>query len=44
VQPATGQAIYGTATLLACGIGVPVKGLTTMNYGFKFYGTHQYSG
>lgn len=41
---ATGQAIYGTATLLRAAPGVPVKGLSTMDYGFKFYGTHQYSG
>ena len=44
VKIATGQAIYGTATLIRAGVGNPVKGLTTMDYGFKFQGTYQYSG
>lgn len=43
-QIATGQAVYGTASLIRAGIGNPVKGLTTMDYGFKFQGTFQYSG
>src|SRR4030043_1888700 len=44
VQLATGQALYGTASLIRTAPGVPVKGLTTMDYGFKFNGTFQYSG
>jgi len=41
---ATGQAIYGTASLIRAAPGIPVKGLSTMDYGFKFQGTFQYSG
>lgn len=41
---ATGQAIYGTASLIRTAPGVPVKGLSTLDYTFKFNGTFQYSG
>ena len=44
LQLATGQAVYGTATLTRTAPGVPVKGLSTMDYTFKINGTFQYSG
>ena len=43
-QYAANQVVYGTASLISRTLGVPVKGLTTMDYAFKFYGTFQYSG